>query len=105
MRTYYYINSTTPESFEHIFRLLWRTGSRQVFNLDGEVFKTLGESTEVLISKDGCRHENCHLFIIDTSLESRSDSHFRLTEAHVAADKAVHRPLPFHIGLDVLCRL
>ena len=102
MRTDNDVDGTVFQAFEHLFRLLRSTGTRQVFYLDGKVFQATSEGLEMLISQNGSRHKNCDLFVVHACLESSPDCHFRLAETNVATDKPVHRPLTFHIGFDVL---
>ncbi len=45
-------------------------------------------------------HQNGHLLAILDGLERRAHGNFRLTEAHVAGDQAIHRDLFFHVSLD-----
>ena len=102
MRTDDDIDGAILQVFEHLFCLLRCTGTRQIFYSDGKVFQAALEGLVVLICQHGSRHENSHLLVVDTGLESSSDSYFRLAKADVAADEPIHRSLTFHIGLDVL---
>ena len=54
----------------------------------------------MLERKDGRRHKHHHLLAVRHSFECSSDSNLGLSEAHVAADKSVHRTIVLHISLD-----
>ena len=58
----------------------------------------------MLEREDGSRYQDGNLLGIADSLECGPDSHFRLAEAHVTADQAVHRAVVLHIFLDRLRR-
>ena len=55
----------------------------------------------MLESEDGGGYKDGSLLAVGGGLEGGSHSHFRLTEAYVAADKAIHRHRAFHIAFDI----
>ena len=57
------------------------------------------EGAFVLLRQHGGRHEHGRLLAELDGFEGGADGHFRLAEAHVAADKAVHRLLVGHVFL------
>ena len=84
--------------------LFRRPQAAHVIDRAGESLEAGLEGFEVLEGEDGRRHQHGHLLGIADGLESSPDGHFRLAEAHVAADEAVHRAVVLHILLDRLRR-
>ena len=54
----------------------------------------------MLLRQYSGRDEHSHLFAAHYRLESRSQGHFRLAEANIAAQQPVHRLRLFHVRLD-----
>ena len=50
------------------------------------------------------RHQHGHLLAVGRGLERRSDRHFGLAEAHIAANQTIHRLIGLHVPLDGLRR-
>ena len=101
------VDLAVGEVGEYLLDLLWRAGSREVVDPDGQVFESVSEGVVVLIGEHGRRHEHCDLLAVSGSLEGSADGDFGLAEANVAADEAVHRAVALHVGLDGLsgCQL
>ena len=55
----------------------------------------------MLLREDGRRHEHGHLLAVHGRLISRAYGDFRLAEADVAAEQAVHGLLFLHVRLDL----
>jgi hypothetical protein len=72
---------------------------------EGEVGHPLAEGAPVLLGEDRRRHQHHHLESVGGGLHGGPQRHLGLAEADVAADKAVHRPLRFHVALDRFDRL
>ena len=70
-----------------------------VVDPDGERGQARAEGGEVLQREDGSRHEHGDLLTVGGGLERCADGYFRLTEAHVAADQAVHGEGLLHVVL------
>ncbi len=87
---------------ENGLRLLGGAGARQVVDPHREVGQALAECLEVLIGEHRGGHQHGRLLAVDGGLESRAHGYLGLSEAHIAAYEAVHRPLAFHIGLNGL---
>ena len=102
VRTYYNIYGSRFQALENLFRLLLSASPSEVFNLDGKVLEAARKSMEMLISEHSCRHKNGNLLVVDTSLESSSNRDLRLAKAYISANEPIHRPLPFHISLNIL---
>ena len=56
----------------------------------------------MLEGKDGGRNQYRYLFGVRNSLKGRPDGNFRFSEAHIAANEAVHGAAVFHILLHRL---
>ena len=56
----------------------------------------------MLVGQHGGRHQYGHLLRIACSLESGTNSHLGLTEAHIATHQTVHRPRLLHICFHVV---
>ena len=56
----------------------------------------------MLLGQHCGRHQQAHLHPVVHGLEGRPQRHLGLAVAHVAADKPVHGPGEFHVGLDVV---
>ena len=76
-------------------------GTTQILHPARQAFQSLLEGLEMLIGKYGSGHQYSHLLIVRHSLESGTNSHLRLAEAHVTAHQAVHRTGTLHVGLHV----
>ena len=63
--------------------------------------EAVAEVLVVLCGEDGRRHEHGHLLFREDALEGGAHGDFRLAEADVAADEAVHGLAGFHVALDV----
>ena len=55
----------------------------------------------MLIGQHSGGHQDGHLLVVGTGLESSTYSHLRLAEPHIAAHETIHRSRTFHIGLDI----
>ena len=96
------VNLARLEVSENLARLLGGAGPTEVIHAHGQVAQAVAEGVEVLVGKHGGGdHDGC-LLAIDGGLEGCAHGNLGLAEAHVAADKAVHRTLTLHVGLDVL---
>ena len=102
MRPYQYIYLALLQVLQYLARLLSGAGAAQVFNAHGEVAQALRKSSVMLVGKYRSRHHHRYLFAIDTSLECRTDSHFRLAEADITTHQPVHRLGTLHVVLHIL---
>ena len=75
--------------------------SRQHLDHDGEVLQPLAENVEVLLRQHRRRGEQRDLLPAHRRLEGRAKRQLRLAEPHVPAEQPVHRPVRFHIALDL----
>ena len=69
---------------------------------DREGRVAVGEGLGVLAGQQGGGHQHGRLVAVLHGLEHGPDGHLGLAEPHVAADQAVHRLGPLHVGLHVL---
>ena len=70
--------------------------------VDRELRVALGEGLEVLLDEQRRRHEHGDLLAVLHRLERRPHRDLGLAVADVAADQAVHRDGPLHVGLDLV---
>ena len=103
MSAYDYVNASVLLAFLNLFHLFCAAQSANVIYTAREILEPAAESCEMLKRKYGGRNEDSHLLAVADSLESGSDSDFRLSEAHITADKTVHGAIVLHISLDSLC--
>ena len=59
----------------------------------------------MLVGEQRGRHEDRHLLAVLHRLERGPHRDLGLAEPDVAADEAVHRDRPLHVGLDVVDRV
>ena len=91
--------------FQAFHRLFLFPGSTESgHHPDGHriILKALAECIVVLLGKNRCRYQICHLFSVGHSLEGRPDGYFRLSVSHIPADEPVHDFRTFHVPLHVL---
>ena len=76
-------------------------------DIDGESRKALFETYIMLVSQNGGRSQNSHLFPIKSRLEGGSHRYFGFPEPYVTAKETVHGNLCLHISEDLLdgCQL
>ena len=103
VRTYNYIDPTFCQIVQNRFNILGRTGAGYVFDTHGEILQSVPERLIVLIGQYGSRHQYRYLFAVCGGFECGTNSHFRLAETDITADKPIHRTIAFHIGF-YLCR-
>ena len=92
VRAYQYIYLTGFKVGKNLASLLGGTCTREIVYPHRKIFQTLLESIVVLVCQYCCRHKHGCLFSVCSSLESRPDCNFSLSEAYVAAHETVHRP-------------
>jgi hypothetical protein len=81
------------EPLEDRLRLLPRAEARQRFDAHRMIGEAVAEVRGVLLGEQRRRHEHRHLLARLHGHERRAHRDFRLAEADVAADDAIHRPL------------
>ena len=105
MRANKNINLSCSQILKYLTGLLGTTSTRQIVNPHWHILQSLLESLVMLKGKNRCRYQYSHLLIIHSSLESSTNSHFRLTKAHITTNQTVHRSCTFHILFEFLCSL
>ena len=91
------VDSAVCQSRQHILLLPGGTKPAQHFDLYGKGGQPLSKSDEVLLGKDGSRHQDGHLHTVHRRLEGSPDRHLGLTIAHIAAHQPIHWLGPLHI--------
>ena len=79
------------QSLAHLRQLLRGDQPRGLRDLHGKAAEALGEGLEVLPRQKRRRHDHRDLFSFHDREESRSQRHFGLAEADIAANEPVHR--------------
>ena len=97
-----YVDAPLFQVVEHLPCLLCGACAGKILHPDWQFPESVAESLEVLERQHRRRHEHCHLLGVAGGLESSTDSHLGLAEAHVATHQTVHRPRPLHVGLHVV---
>ena len=100
MRTDDNVNLPFGNPLENLTFFLRRLVAVYKRDIHREGSKAVAEILVVLCRKDSRRHENRHLLLGGNALEGGAHGNFRLAEAHVTTDKAVHRTAAFHVALD-----
>ena len=85
------IDPAVGYAFEHGLDFLRGAKARQLGQLDRQIGETIREDLQMLLGQQGCRHQHRDLLAIGDRDERGAQRDFRLAEAHVAADEAVHR--------------
>ena len=70
------------------------------FDQKGIFSEAFPETQVVLLSKDGCRDEDCHLPSGGGAFECGTHGNFSFSVSHIAAEKTVHGFGGFHIFFD-----
>ena len=73
-------------------KLRMRHQARGLCHVDRETAKAVRKGLEVLARQQRGRHDDRALLAADGGDEGRTQRHFSLAEADVAADEAIHRP-------------
>ena len=96
--------STEPvgEAVEHGLGLAVALEAREGPHDDREPGVPLGEGVDVLLDEQRRRAQHGHLLAVLHRLERRAHRDLGLAVADVAADEAVHRHGPLHVGLDLV---
>ena len=102
MSTYDYVKRTGLEPVLYVCDFLCSPQAAHIIYVAREVLKTAGECLEMLQGEDGRRHKDSNLLAVRNSLEGSADGDFSLSEAHITADKPVHRAVVLHVALDGL---
>ena len=89
---------------QHFFDFLGVRKRLSMSIAHGKRGKSALERLEVLKCEHGGRSEHRDLFAVAQRLECGAHGHFRLAEADVAAEQAVHGLLAFHVRLDLRAR-
>ena len=79
---------------------LRRAEAAELGDVERKLGHPLAEAVKVLLGEDRRRHEHRDLIAAIDRLERGPHRDFGLAEADVAAEQAVHRPRPQHVGLD-----
>ena len=77
---------------------LRRAKPAELGDVERELGHPLAEAVKVLLGEDRRRHEHRHLVAAIDRFERGPHGDFGLAEADVAAEQAVHRPRPQHVG-------
>jgi len=96
------IDLSARQVFQHLLGLLGRPCPGEIVHTHGKILEAVAEGLVMLKGEHRGGHEHGHLLGVAGRLECRPDSHLGLSEAHIAADEAVHRLCPLHVGLHVL---
>ena len=96
------VDFPAPQLAQNNLLLRGRTEAREQFGADGIALEPAPDRIVVLPGQQRGGHEHGDLLAVENAFESRAQGDFRLAEAHVAAEQAVHGRLFFHIGLDFL---
>ena len=88
-----FLNETLP--------LLWINKTAQHAYGHGKCGESFLERLVVLEGKDRSWRQDCNLFTVTNSFESRPHCDLCLAISHVTADQSIHRDLFLHVGLDV----
>ena len=76
--------------------------ARKLRHVDREAAEALGEALVMLARQQRGGGDQRHLMAVHRRHEGRAHGDFRLAEAHIAADQAIHRPPGSEIGEHVL---
>ena len=91
------VDAAFLEPLLDVRNLFRRTQPAHIFHRAGKILQAGLEGFVMLQGKDGGGHQHRHLLGVADGLERRPDGHFRLAEAHVAADEPVHGAAVLHI--------
>ena len=98
------VHAAIRQSPEHPLLLRGRDKTAQLADVHRIPVHPLREGVEVLLRKDGRRHQHRGLIAVLCRLEGRTDRDLRLSVADIPADKTVHDLPGLHIPLRVLDR-
>ena len=114
-KTLFFVNNQQTEIFEtHILRkhpvgsddnvelpgsqffqdiLLFTGGSEtaQYLDVEGRVLEPFKKSGKMLLGENGGWNQDCNLFFLRNSFESRPHRNFRFAETDITTDQTVHR--------------
>jgi len=102
MCSYHYIQGTGFQPFLDIGYFLCSAESADIIYIAWKILKTVPECIEMLKGKNGRRNKHSDLLAVGNCLECGTYGHLGLSEAHISADKPVHRTIILHVPLDSL---
>ena len=98
------IERSVTQRCDRVLRLSVGLESRQRSEPHGETGKSIAERFGVLTHEQGGRRDDRNLLARHDGLEGRTNGDLGLAEPNITGQKAVHRDLAFHVGLDLVDR-
>ena len=98
VRAYDYVDFPFGKVARYLLHVFGAACAAQIVHAHREVFQTVLEGVVVLVGEHCRWHKHCRLLAIYCRLEGCTDCNLGLTEAHIAADEAVHGLGTLHVG-------
>ena len=92
------VHRARRQIFDDLFLFARRAKTREQFDAHRIIRHALAEGIEMLLRENGRRHQDRDLSSVHHRLERGANGDFGFAEADVAANQAIHRLGPFHVG-------